>query len=235
MAVVRWGLRPAIAASVAFFILITSASASSSAATFSVDSLRVDVGGTAVVPVRLSAPPPGISGYRFDVRYDPAIVTVTGCTPASFCSISSATPGLARFAGLSGAGIAGDDNVVGRLSIQVPGHPATTVLTLDPETIQAFDTRGEPVPHAAVDGTLRIVSDLLIGDVDCDGAIDAADALILLGEKTAACTPPGDLIDGVPWGDLNCSGLIDGADALAILRYLTDLGPPPAPCPPLAG
>jgi hypothetical protein len=228
-------VRSAIAASVAFFILAASASASSPSATFSVDSVRVDVGGTAVVPVRLSAPPPGISGYGFDVRFDPAVVTVTGCTPASFCSISSATPGLVRFAGLSGAGIAGGDNIVGKLAIQAPAHPATTALTLDADTIQAFDTRGDPVPHAAVDGTLRVVSSLLIGDVDCNGAIDAGDALILLGEQRAGCTPPGNLINGVPWGDLNCSGMIDAHDALAILRYLTDLGLAPAPCPPPAG
>ncbi len=67
-----------------------------------------------------------------------------------------------------------------------------------------------------------------MGDVNCDGAVDALDALFILravaGLPTATCGGQ---------GDVDCSGWMDAVDALSILRYGAGLPPvaAPAPCP----
>jgi glucose/arabinose dehydrogenase len=74
------------------------------------------------------------------------------------------------------------------------------------------------------------------GDADCDGAVDAGDALAVLWQiagppgATAACAQTS--------GDTDCSGDVDTTDVLAILRYLagdsraTSLADG---CPPIGG
>lgn len=66
------------------------------------------------------------------------------------------------------------------------------------------------------------------GDADCDGDVDAIDALMVLREvaglpRAAGC---------IAWGDADCDGDIDAVDALRILRHVAGL--PVAPvtgCP----
>jgi hypothetical protein len=82
------------------------------------------------------------------------------------------------------------------------------------------------------------------GDNDCDGALDADDAISslayapLLGPLSGQCPEVGaavDIVDGPQhtWGDVNCDGVVDALDALSILLVVAGL---PAleqtePCP----
>ena len=77
------------------------------------------------------------------------------------------------------------------------------------------------------------------GDVDCDGDVDARDALAI-GVDASGATPL-EQEDGCPgigdnltlaasgltgpsvFGDVNCSGDVDGADMVAILRHVADI------------
>ncbi len=70
------------------------------------------------------------------------------------------------------------------------------------------------------------------GDVNCDGAVNAVDALQVLryiaGLSAAACLGSA--------GDVDCSGSIDAVDALLILRYVAGLRTTvPDFCPPIGG
>jgi glucose/arabinose dehydrogenase len=82
-----------------------------------------------------------------------------------------------------------------------------------------------PAPYDAPAG----MQQQLQGDTDCDGDVDAADALDVLkfvaGLESPVCLQSG--------GDVDCDFAITAADALTILRFLAGLPPggPPAGCP----
>ncbi len=65
------------------------------------------------------------------------------------------------------------------------------------------------------------------GDVDCDGSVNAVDALkvlrsVALLSVTSGCATP--IGSGDPlMGDVDCSGGVDAVDALALLRYVANL------------
>jgi hypothetical protein len=75
----------------------------------------------------------------------------------------------------------------------------------------------------------------LYGDVDCDGDIDAVDALKVLRHgaslpvaQSVPCTAIGTTVsDGsattLPFGDLDCSGAVNAVDALKTLRFKAGL------------
>lgn len=78
-----------------------------------------------------------------------------------------------------------------------------------------------------------------VSDVNCDGAVDAIDALAILryaaglsvGQQPG-CTALG--AGNPPLGDVNCSGAVDAVDALALLRFAAGLPVDlPPGCPPI--
>lgn len=102
--------------------------------------------------------------------------------------------------------------------------------------------------------TISLISDIapvvtqsvLWGDDDCNGGVDAVDALKNLQEiaalpydQTAPCFgldegvgAPLGLAVGQLWGDVDCDGDVDSVDALAILRWIAGLDLTPVePCP----
>ncbi len=78
-----------------------------------------------------------------------------------------------------------------------------------------------------------------VSDVNCDGSVDAVDALAVLRHTAglAVAQPPecAALDTGNPlFGDVNCSGIVDAVDALAILRFAAGLPvDQPPDCPPI--
>jgi hypothetical protein len=150
--------------------------------------------------------------------------------------------------GSCGFGSAGDisgvDAMVGPLSdhggVMVhplrPGSPAIDAGSNDacPDT----DQRGLPRP-ADGNGDGIAVCDIgsyehhpLHGDANCDGWVNAVDALYVL-RWTAGVGPPVPP-ECEPLADADCSGAIDAVDALAVLRYVAALPVNAAPgCPAL--
>jgi hypothetical protein len=63
---------------------------------------------------------------------------------------------------------------------------------------------------------------VLRGDVDRNGIVNAADALLV--QQTLAGIRVPSQLTAMPHGDANCSGSLDAADALIILRFAVGLG-----------
>ncbi|OAI41416.1 hypothetical protein AYO38_03805 [bacterium SCGC AG-212-C10] len=94
-------------------------------------------------------------------------------------------------------------------------------------------------------GPITVGTPRLWGDVTCDGALDAGDALRLLRASSglSLSTSPSCFATGapvtiatvrgeLPWGDVDCTASIDPGDALAVIRALAGItATPPAGCP----
>ena len=63
---------------------------------------------------------------------------------------------------------------------------------------------------------------VLRGDVDRNGIVNAADALLIQRGLTAITLPSP--LTVLPHGDANCNGALDAADALIVLRFAVGLG-----------
>jgi len=95
--------------------------------------------------------------------------------------------------------------------ILTPTPTPTPVPTVEPTPGPTGTPSGEPV----------------VGDIDCDGNVDAVDALAILrfvggitDELVACAQPAGALSGGAVLGDVDCDGSVDAVDALAILRFV---------------
>jgi uncharacterized protein YkwD len=94
-----------------------------------------------------------------------------------------------------------------------PTPTATPIPTVPrTPTRSATPTKTPPVPSPSPRPALA-------GDMDCSGALDAADALLVL--RLVAKMPPGPACGASP--DVNCDGATDSLDALLILRHVAAL------------
>ena len=98
------------------------------------------------------------------------------------------------------------------------GTPAPTPIgTSSPEPIDSAVPT--PTPTSTPSPQPPQTDSALHGDTDCDGTIDAKDALAVLRSVAsisgAGCSPAAT--------DVNCSGAAETTDALAILRYVADV------------
>ncbi len=98
-------------------------------------------------------------------------------------------------------------------------------------SITYHDPEGDIVIDVLVPG---VGTEMVWGDVDCDGDVDAVDALKVLRYvaglpvlQTEPCPDIGSTVtvDGVPrrWGDVDGDGDVDAVDALKILRHVVGL------------
>jgi len=106
----------------------------------------------------------------------------------------------------------------------------------NPESTSEFSQCVAVTEGAPATPTPPAPAGLIQGDVRCDGAVDATDALGILREvaglpqilQKEPCPELGDVVGGHAFGDILCDGGIDAVDALAALRYVAGL-------PPIAG
>ncbi len=118
----------------------------------------------------------------------------------------------------AGASLPVYDLSVGTHTITMTAKDSDDNAATDSITVTVFDgpiIEGEP--------------DVLSGDVDCGGAVNAIDALKLLrhvaGLDVAQTEPCPDIGtgDGDIFGDVNCDGNITAVDALFVLRFVAAL------------
>ncbi len=114
--VVSKGLLAAIAASalalVAAFLLVSSASAASATVSASADPASIEPGGSTTVTI--SVTPEGsetVGGVVYNVTYDEAELTATGCTPAATCNTAFAA-GKVGVSLFNAGGLSGDVGTV---------------------------------------------------------------------------------------------------------------------------
>ena len=208
-------------------IVIGSASASPGA-TVSVSLLALGIPniGTSAVTVEIGFDETAFTPILCDA--DPA-----GVLDLAICNVAYA-PGVIRFSGLSDAGTSGN------LTLAQIDFTGLGSSSLDLTIVTYTDSGGAPLPFISQNGSLFIGPAL--GDVNCDGNVDAVDVLFVLqfvvGTRAAAsvCPPPVGTLYLVP-GDVNGNSEVDAVDALFILRcvsgFINILCPGTAP-PPVA-
>jgi serine protease len=195
----------------------------------SIEAGTVAAGGEATLRLAAHVPPPGLGAFTIDVSYDPSVAQVTACQapPEVICNPAFSS-GLVRLAGTSVAGMEGE-LVLASLTFQAAGPPGS-VTDLRVEARSLADIAGaDLLPETSVaNGALAVVprGRAILGDVDCNGAVDALDALHVLRHAAGFQGEGLCIMDG----DVNCDGYIDAVDALAILRYVAGLSILPTRC-----
>ena len=158
-----------------------------SAPTVSVGSLSLsNVGDQGKVNVEaLKIGQPGLGSWTMDVSYDPAVVSLISCAPASIggafndCNDAFAADTL-RIVGFVGGGLIGD-TMLGSLTFRCESAGISSIV-INTETFVFVDsTPGNPQAINAdiQDGSISCGAPSLVGDVDCDGEVTIADAQLI--------------------------------------------------------
>ena len=190
-------------------------------------------GGTATVSLLAqNVPGRGLGAATVDVVYDPALLSIVSCTPdpGSVLDLEVCNTLLAdrvRLTALSTSGVAGDAKLASIVFTVNPAAPPGGSTPLNVEVITFADPGGGPIPHGTAPGRITFG---LAGDSNCDGRVDAVDALFTLqyvvGQRTGgtACPPsPGQIY--LPAADVDSSGAVDAVDALFVLQCVAGVPP----------
>ena len=194
----------------------------------SVGSLTTSVGLAGTVALEAhDIGPPGLGAWTIDITYDPAVASPVGCAAeqGGLCNPNFGANTI-RVTGVSASGLEGDSLLatitfacvsVGvselALSLSVfadatPGALAPIAAATDHGSVTCAEEGTAPPP------TPTPSPGELPGDANCDGAVNAIDAALIL-QLTAQ------LIDAVSCpenADLNGDGVIDVLDAALILQ-----------------
>ncbi len=171
-------------------------------------------------------PAPGIGALTLDVNFDPDVITPTGCDPdpdglfdSKLCNDSYA-PGVVRLTLLSTGGVSGAHSLADIGFIGNGAAGTSTAVTLTIQTLT--DPGGVPIVNAgADDGSVAL--DVNRGDVNCDGQVNAIDAMFILQYDVGLigasqqCPPP----DGYLYEtacDVNNDNQCNSIDALFIMQ-----------------
>lgn len=212
-----WSMRAiAVVAAVVVGALLFGSEASAQGTTLRLGRITVGPAGSGTLQLQargLAAP--GLGAWEINVNYDPAIVTLNSCTPApgAICNTAFA-PNAARAVGATAAGITGNLTIAS-LNFSCDRVGATDVTIKIDVFVNA--TPGSPMPIATkvVNGSITCSSGPVagLGDVNCDGVVNAIDAELVLQYEAG-------LIDTLPClgnGDMNGDGEVDAIDAFLIL------------------
>lgn len=145
---------------------------------------------------------------------------ITGNLPDIPVNAFTFTPQRNRFFAGTDVGVfeTTDGGQTWTLTAGLPGVPVTDLVYHAPSNRLVAGTYGRGIwslPLATEPPVLR-------GDVDRNGIVNAADAL-LIQQGLAQIRLPSPLTV-MPHGDANCSGALDAADALIVLRFSVGLG-----------
>jgi hypothetical protein len=189
--------------------------------------------GQVTVPLEaLGVPPSGLAAFTVDISYEAGVVTPTGYVgdpgghfDSVLCNLDYG-PSTIRCSGVRATPDAAGDVPLADLTFDVA--PAAAVGYESPllVTVPTFaDAQGYPIPHDTQDGSILVG---LVGNVDCDGDVDAVDALFILqyvvGLRGVSdqCPPPHRTLY-LPSADVDCDGDADVVDSLFVLQYVVGL------------
>lgn len=203
----------------------------------------MNAGESVTIPIDL-ADAEYLGVIAIELQYDPALLVPLGCKTdpssmfdLSFCNLDYETDGVnpdaIRINAISVAGAFGGFSLA-TVSFEALG-PSAAQTPLDIVVQSVSDIEGAPLPWVDEDGWVIIrESNVMIGDVNCDGEVNTIDAMFILQhdvglrQASTQCPPqPDDLY--VPNCDVRGDGRCDSADALFILQC--DLGMPNSFCP----
>ncbi len=160
--------------------LVSYSLVSAQASTVSVGSASLDTGKQASVDVQAAGiPAPGLGGWTVDITYDPAMVTVAGCSSAGGLCNPEFAPTMVRVVGFDANGLVGDATLA-----TIDGQCASTgSSSLKLTVVDLLDaTPGAPAPiEAAVQN----------GSVTCTqpSASDSDSTVAEVQEQPAASLP----------------------------------------------
>ncbi len=136
--------------------LVSYSLVSAQASTVSVGSASLDTGKQASVDVQASGiPAPGLGGWTVDITYDPAMVTVAGCSSAGGLCNPEVAPNMVRVAGFDANGLVGDTTLA-TIEIQCTGAGSSSLNLTVVDLLDA--TPGAPA---------QIVAGVQNGSVAC--------------------------------------------------------------------
>ena len=167
---------------------------------------------------------------RNDGPYGPVDISISSsATAPTNCTVSPSDQGLV----LSGVATS-EERVVNEdwtISCSEAGEYtftfANSIDVVAPEHVQGSDS---------LETELQVTVTRHCGDVDCDGDVDAVDALFIaqyivaLKLPSDQCPPPEGYIY-LPAGDVDCDDDVDAVDALFVLQYVVGLRPDLCVCP----
>ena len=167
---------------------------------------------------------PGISSMKFMIDYDETVLTMTGFDfSKDFSSENNSTS--EDFGALYSVVINSSNKnttacgVIATITFKVKETVATGAYTIDilydPDEI--LNASQEKVSFTVECGTVHVnAKDTLLGDVNGDGTIDAADAVMIQRYDSGLTTLTDEQLAAA---DINADGLVDAADAVKIQRY----------------
>ena len=171
-------------------------------------------------------PDTSIAGAQFDLSFNASLVSADSVTEGDLLSQDGAStffsPGTIDNAAGTITGVAGAITTPGA-NVSSPGVSATIRMTakmvdgtslLNLSNVIVGDMNGNAVPNTVNDGSVIIGA--LCGDLNGDGKITTADAVIAL--EIAAGSRPND-----PAADVDGDGVVTSLDALMILQATAGL------------
>jgi hypothetical protein len=180
----------------------------------------------------LNIPDPGLGAFTIEVSYDPSIIAPTAFAPGPgfdsvVCNLAYASDTVCCTGVHADAGAVGD-LALADLTFQVDaGAVLGSQSPLAVAVVTLANVDDQAIGADTKDGAITVG---LHGNVNCDGDVDAVDALFILqyvvGLKQAGdqCPPPPGALY-LPAADVNCDNDVDAVDALFVLQYVVGLRP----------
>jgi parallel beta-helix repeat protein len=180
----------------------------------------------------LNIPDPGLGAFTIEVSYDPSIIAPTAFAPGPgfdsvVCNLAYASDTV-RCTGVHADAGAVGDLALADLTFQVDaGAVLGSQSPLAVAVVTLANVDDQAIGADTKDGAITVG---LHGNVNCDGDVDAVDALFILqyvvGMKQAGdqCPPPPGALY-LPAADVNCDNDVDAVDALFVLQYVVGLRP----------
>ena len=171
---------------------------------------------------------PGVASVMLTVGYDSEVLTLVGVTDhgqigtAMHSDNYAACPYTLTWANdLATENYTYNGEIVTlTFAVAEDAEVTTTAVTVyyDCDNYDIFNTEGEAVKFAMVDGSVNVI-DVLIGDVNSDGKVNTQDRMILT-RYLAKWTGYSEEDINMAAADVNCDGKVNTQDRMILTRYL---------------